>query len=198
MTQRGESRSRGGTRRDLGHDAVTLYSIGHGNRTGATFLRLLEASGIECVIDVRAYPASRHFPQFSRAALEAALTAAGLAYVWEGSALGGRRKPHADSPHTALAPDVRGFADHMASAAFLEAVARLMDRAARQPTAIMCAEMQPSQCHRSLLSDALVVRGAAVVHLIDGRPCASHVLSSAARVQGLSVVYDCGHQLSLL
>jgi len=178
--------------------ALVLWTIGHGNRSGEEFLQLLETAGIECVIDVRAYPASRRHPHFSRAALAASLARADIGYVWEGAALGGKREPHADSPHTALKDDVRGFADHMASSAFQEAIARVMALAGKQRAAIMCAEKLPSQCHRSLISDALAVRSVTVLHLVEARSPAGHVVSKLAHAIGATLVYNGGSQLPLL
>lgn len=177
---------------------IIIHAIGHGSRSEAEFVRLLEAAGIECVVDVRAYPVSRRYPQFSRATLARTLAHARIAYLWEGAALGGRRQPCAGSPHTALKPDVRGFADHMVSDAFQQAIDRLMTLAAKQRSAIMCAEKLPSQCHRSFIADALTVRCATVMHLIDAQPPACHTVSELARVDGESLVYDRTSQLPLL
>jgi uncharacterized protein (DUF488 family) len=178
---------------------LTLWPIGHGNRSSEEFLRLLEVARIECVIDVRAYPASRRHPHFSRPVLEAALTAAGIGYVWEGAALGGMRRSRAGSPHTALKEAVRGFADHMSSVGFQHAIERVVALAAEKRAAIMCAEKLPSQCHRSLIADALALRSVSVLHLVDGSSPASHCVSALARVHAGTLVYDgAGPQLPLL
>jgi uncharacterized protein (DUF488 family) len=101
---------------------------------------------------VRAYPASRRHPQFSREALSRSLQEAGIEYVWEGKALGGMR---------------RSYADHMSSADFQSAAEAL---AKRQNACIMCAESDPADCHRAHISDWLVSNGQRVVHLLgDGK-----------------------------
>ena len=99
---------------------------------------------------MRAYPASRRHPQFSRDPLSSALTAAGIEYRWEGKALGGLGK---------------SYADHMQTDAFQSAAAALVKMPG--PICIMCAESNPAECHRSLISDWLVAQGHRVVHLLD-------------------------------
>ena len=92
---------------------TTIFSIGHGNRSASDFVAQLRAAGVVCLVDVRAYPASRRHPQFSRMVLEPALRSAGIRYLWEGQALGGMRSPQPQSRHLALSdPAMRGFADH--------------------------------------------------------------------------------------
>ena len=177
---------------------TTVYTVGHGNRTTREFLDVLVVHQIRCVVDVRAYPVSRRHPHFSGAALQAHLCDAGIGYVWEGAALGGMRKPSPASPHIALKTGVRGFADHMASVTFQGAVARVLALADERPIAIMCAEKLPSQCHRSLISDALTVQSITVRHLIDSQPPQGHVISRLARVRGSTLIYDGHSQFSLL
>src|SRR5438270_784802 len=123
---------------------TTVYTIGHGNRTADDFIALVEAAGIECLVDVRAYPRSRRNPQFTRMALDPVLKAHGIQYVWEGAALGGMRRPHGDSPHATLDDAAhRGYADHMATAEFKAGLARLATVADSRATVFMCAETHP-------------------------------------------------------
>lgn len=130
--------------------AITVFSIGHSNQSAAAFAALLQRHGIRLLADIRSSPASRFAPQFNRAALEGSLAAAGIAYRWLGASLGG--KPRAAPPDFA-----RGIAD-------------LAALAARQPTAMMCAERDPQHCHRThLVTPALLQRGLAVAHILgDG------------------------------
>lgn len=177
---------------------TTIYSIGHGNGSIEELIALLAGAGIECLVDVRAYPASRRHPQFARAALERSLAGAGIRYLWEGQALGGRRKPAADSPHIALKePGFRAYADHMATQAFREAVARLIGLGRATRAAVMCAEQQPANCHRSFIADSLAARGETVVHILPGGGVQPHALSGLARRDGDRLVYDAGQQLGL-
>ncbi len=168
-----------------------IWTIGHGNRTIEEFVALLKQAGIECLVDVRAYPASRRHPQFARAALEPALSVADIRYVWEGKALGGRRKLAKDSPHAALkSPGFRAYADHMATEEFRRGVERLVELGRAVRAAVMCAERQPSECHRSFISDYLVTGGEQVAHLVDAGVVEDHHLNPVARRREGRLVYD--------
>jgi len=172
---------------------VTLYTIGHSTRTIESFLEVLAESGIEALADIRALPRSRRHPQFNRDALENALALRGVRYWWRGKGLGGFRKPRPDTRHAALRiPAFRGFADYMESEAFTCSLDEVLWAAERERLAIMCAERDPDQCHRSLITDAALLRGAQVIHLIDrGESRVAH-LSAIARAEGVTLVYDAG------
>ena len=178
---------------------TTLYTIGHGNRAVEDFTALLGSARIECLIDVRAYPRSRRNPQFARIALDPFLKAHAIHYAWEGEALGGMRRPRADSPHVALADAAhRGYADHMATAEFNGALERLVAAGRARATAFMCAETNPEHCHRSFIADALLARGVEVLHLMGVQDVRAHALREGARVvPGGQVVYDSCVQLGL-
>jgi uncharacterized protein (DUF488 family) len=172
-----------------------IFTIGHGNRSIDEFMGLLKDAAIECLVDVRAYPASRRHPQFARASLEGSLAGAGIRYVWEGTVLGGRPKPEPDSPHVALKnPGFRAYAGHMASEEFRQALDRLATNGRGRRTAIMCAERLPWRCHRYLLADSLVARGVRVLHLVSPGQRKEHALNQLARVDGERLVYDTGEQ----
>jgi uncharacterized protein (DUF488 family) len=178
--------------------APTLYTIGHGSRELPAFLGVFAAHRIECLVDVRAYPSSKRHPHFARAALEPALAKAGIRYVWEGAALGGMRRPRRDSPHVGVRDAAfRGFADHMASAAFKQAVDTLVARGQAARTVFMCAETQPAHCHRSFIADALLARGITVMHLVAADDVRPHVLHGAARLAADELVYDRAVQMPL-
>jgi uncharacterized protein (DUF488 family) len=175
-----------------------IWTIGHGNRPIDEFVALLKTAGIECLLDVRAYPASRRHPQFAREALEKSLADAGVRYLWEGKALGGRRRPASGSPHVALRNDgFRAYADHMMTAEFRFALDRLVELACSTRAAIMCAERLPWQCHRNLVSDNLVARGVPVTHVIAPGVNRAHALSKLARKGREGLIYDAGEQLGL-
>lgn len=170
---------------------TTIYTIGHGNRTTDEFVALLIQAGIECLVDVRAQPASRRHPQFERATLEQSLPAAAIRYVWEGKALGGRRKLAIDSPHAALkSPAFRAYADHMGTEEFREGVARLLGLGRSMRAAIMCAERLPWECHRFLISDFLVAGGETVTHLINAGATQDHRLNPVVRLRDGQLIYD--------
>jgi len=175
-----------------------IYTIGHGNRSIGEFVGLLEGPRIECVVDIRAYPASRRHPRFAREALDRSLADAGIRYVWEGNALGGRRKPGIHSPNVALKnPGFRAYADHMATETFQDGLKRLLEQGWSARTAILCAERLPWQCHRNLVADSLVARGTRVLHLLGPKKSIEHAFSRFARSDGKQLVYDAGEQLTL-
>jgi uncharacterized protein (DUF488 family) len=176
----------------------TIYTIGHGNRSQREFADLLQQWQITLLVDVRAYPGSRRHPQFGRAELEQSLPADGVGYIWEGKALGGRRRPRPDSPHRALRNDsFRAYADHMESDEFRAGIDRLLERASEQRLTIMCAERLPWQCHRFMIADYLVAQGVAVLHVIDASAPREHRLRQEARFTEGRLVYDAQTQSSL-
>jgi len=138
---------------------------------------------------VRSLPASRRHPHFSAAPLAAALAARGIAYTHL-PALGGLRRARPDSANTALGDGaLRGYADHMQTPAFEDGLKALLDLAARGRVACLCAEADPSRCHRALLADALVARGVEVLHLLSEASATPHRLHPRARVHEGRVSY---------
>ncbi|HEX2122135.1 MAG TPA: DUF488 domain-containing protein [Thermoanaerobaculia bacterium] len=164
-----------------------IYTIGHSTRTLEEFVALLREHGVTRLADVRRYPGSRRHPHFSRESLERSLPEHGVEYV-HFEDLGGRRSPAKQSPNAAWENDqFRGYADYMGTAPFHAAVDRLL--AATRATAVMCAEAVPWRCHRNLLSDELVRRGIAVVHIVGPGSARPHELSKMARIEGDRVTY---------
>lgn len=138
---------------------------------------------------MRTIPRSRHNPQFNREALAADLPAAGIGYVHVPE-LGGLRKPRADSPNGGWRnASFRGYADYMQTNAFAAAVGRVLELAADERCALMCAEAVPWRCHRSLIADALLVRGCRVEDIVGSGKRTPHALTPFARVDGLSITY---------
>lgn len=159
-----------------------LYTIGHSTRSAEEFRAMLQAAHIELLIDVRKYPGSRRYPHFSSEALAASLGEVGIAYHHL-PALGGRRKPSVDSPNTYWHnASFRAYADYMATREFALALGELLSAARERPTAVMCAEAVPWRCHRWLISDAALVAGFDVVHLVSPGKSQPHELNPAARV----------------
>lgn len=166
---------------------TTIYTIGHSTRSGDEFLSLLQAHEIRTLADVRRFPGSRRNPQFSREALLAATPEIGTAYTHL-PALGGRRQTRPDSPNTALRNDsFRGYADHMATAEFMDGISTLLVLEA--PVAIMCAEAVPWRCHRNMISDELRRRGIGVVHILSSTSVKQHQISPLARDMGDHLQY---------
>jgi uncharacterized protein (DUF488 family) len=143
----------------------TIYSIGHSNHEIAAFLGLLRGAGISAVADVRSSAFSRRHPQFNQPDLKDALKAAAIDYVYLGDQLGARPK------------DLRcyraGRAEYgliAATDAFREGLRRVEDGAGRYRIALMCAEREPLDCHRTILvARHLQRRGARIFHILaDG------------------------------
>ena len=161
---------------------ASIWTIGHSNRPLDEFLNLLAQHEIECVADVRRFPGSRRQPEYAQEALSRTLIESGLRYEWM-PALGGRRRPRADSPNTTWRnPSFRGYADYMATADFADAFELLLQISSRARIALMCAEVLWWRCHRALISDRLRVEGVRVLHIMSPTKIAPHRLTSVARV----------------
>jgi uncharacterized protein (DUF488 family) len=168
-----------------------IYSVGHGNRSSAAFLELLSGAGVQRLVDVRAVPRSRRHPHFGYGPLGASLETEGIAYDWQGKVLGGLRRNDDDSRHPGLnEPAFRAYASHMESATFRACAQALAHAALGGRTCMMCAERDPSQCHRSLIADWLVANGHEVVHLVEPGEVRTHVLRESARVVEGSIRYE--------
>jgi uncharacterized protein (DUF488 family) len=176
--------------------SVSIFTIGHSTRDLAEFSRVLQAHEIRLLDDIRAFPASRRFPHFNRENLAAWLPEIGCDYVWDKD-LGGRRKKlmgREESPHVALRSEAfRNYADYMLTPPFEKAIEGLAERAARQKTAIMCAEAVYFRCHRMLVSDYLVSKGHQVLHILDEHPPREHTRTKEARIVDGRLLYrgDC-------
>ena len=166
-----------------------ILTIGHSNRSIEDFLALLKAHGVQRLVDVRTVPRSRHNPQFNRDALPQTLRRARIAYTYLAK-LGGLRRAKPDSVNTGWNnSSFRGFADYMQTPEFAAGLARLEKLAQTKRCAIMCAEAVPWRCHRSLLADALTVRGHAVEHIMTPTRRNLHKLTPFARVRGKRITY---------
>lgn len=175
-----------------------IYSIGHSNLSSEQLLHTLEQAEVKMLVDVRARPRTRHNPQFDQLNLRAAAERQGMVYQWQGQALGGMRSVQENSPHIALRETgLRSYADYMHSDNFACALQALQAMAAQHVLAIMCAERQPLQCHRSLIADALTLQGYEVVHLFGDGGVQVHELRPELRCESATLVYDRNHSLSL-
>lgn len=169
--------------------AVRVFTIGHSTRPIEALIDLLRAHDMRQLIDVRTVPRSRRHPQFERDALAASLAGAGIAYAHM-PGLGGLRTPRPGSINTAWRHDgFRGYADHMQTPEFRTSLDALIEHAARAPTTVMCAEASPANCHRSLLSDALLAAGADVRHILAVDRAEPHAMTAFARIDAGRVTY---------
>jgi uncharacterized protein (DUF488 family) len=166
-----------------------VLTIGHSTRPIETFIELLRRHGVKRLVDVRTVPRSRHNPQFDRGSLPKSLRAAGIDYTHMAE-LGGLRHARRDSINTGWRnASFRGFADYMQTPEFETALGKLIEMAAQEQAAIMCAEAVPWRCHRSLISDALAARGIRVQHIISANRTQLHSVTSFAKVSGTQVAY---------
>jgi uncharacterized protein (DUF488 family) len=170
-------------------DVPTIYAIGHSTRPAEKFIRVLRASSITLLADIRTLPRSRHNPQFEGKALERSLEEAGIGYVHL-KGLGGLRHPRKDSVNLGWRNDsFRGYADHMETEEFQSALSALVELSKEQTIAIMCAEGNPFRCHRTLVADALTLRGVRVVHISSEQSVRLHKLTPFAKPAGGRVTY---------
>lgn len=168
---------------------TTLWTVGHSTRSAHDFLALLQAHRIHQLVDVRTIPRSRHNPQFAQDRLAPSLEEAGIQYLHM-PALGGLRHARRDSINTAWRnTSFRGYADYMQTPEFADAIEDLIRLGRRRRTAIMCAEAVPWRCHRSLIADALLVRGFNVEEIASATTTRPHKLTPWAKVNGQKITY---------
>jgi uncharacterized protein (DUF488 family) len=151
----------------MGEDAPgALWSVGHSNASIERLIELLRLHGIVALADVRTAPYSRHWPQFNREALAASLKRASIEYTFLGAELGGK-------PDDPALRGPQGLPDYDAIAAtplYEAGLRRLMELGAARPTAFLCSEGDPMQCHREkLIGRSLRAAGWHVRHILpDG------------------------------
>ena len=169
--------------------SLRIYTIGHSTRPIQQFLGMLAGHGVHALADVRKVPRSGHNPQYASDALAGALRGQGMQYRHM-PGLGGLRRPLPDSINLGWRnTSFRGYADYMQTAEFRDSLQQLLDWAGEQPTAIMCAEAVPWRCHRSLIADALLVRGVEVEEIASAEKSVPLKLHEFARTDGESITY---------
>jgi uncharacterized protein (DUF488 family) len=143
---------------------VRVFTIGHGTRPAPELVECLRAAGVETLVDVRRFPASRRNPQFGQDALAATLDAAGIAYR-HAVELGGRRsgEPGEERFACIATPAFRSYAARMHNAEWQRALAAAL---AEPVPCFLCAETLWWRCHRKLIAELLAARGHEVVHLM--------------------------------
>jgi len=166
-----------------------VLTIGHSTRPLEEFIALLQAHGATCVVDVRTVPRSRHNPQFNKDSLPHSLKPAGLGYVHT-PGLGGLRHAKRDSPNMGWRNvSFRGYADYMQTPGFAQSLEELIRLARQDRIVLMCAEAVPWRCHRSLIADALLVRGIRTEDIMSATRRQAHTLTPFAKVQGTAITY---------
>ena len=169
--------------------AVPLVTVGHSTRSLDELLDLLRRCGVQWVVDVRTMPRSRKNPQFNREQLPEPLRQAGIDYTHV-AGLGGLRRRRPDSVNTGWRnASFRDYADHMQTPEFEASLDAILDLARGARVALMCAEAVPWRCHRSLIADALVVRGVPVEHIISSARVQPHRVTPWAQVDGARITF---------
>ncbi|MCT2590745.1 DUF488 domain-containing protein [Streptomyces sp. N2-109] len=169
---------------------LRICTVGHSTRDFGDVVTALRNNGVDCLADVRSFPSSRKFPQWNQEAIIEALPP-DIEYHWIRK-LGGRRYTPKDVPTENGAWRVKAFrdyADHMASDAFAEGLAELLELARHGTPAIMCSEAVPWRCHRRLITDALLVAGADVHHIMSPTSTKRATLNKEARVEAGRLTY---------
>jgi len=144
---------------------MKVYTIGHSNHSWDLFLGLLRKHEIGAIADVRSAPVSRHVPHFNREVLEEALDKAGIRYVFLGRELGARpQDPDCYCDGVALYERIQ------MTASFQKGIDRILQGAGKMKIALMCAEKDPMDCHRTVMvAKVLHEKGLEVDHILaDG------------------------------
>ncbi len=168
---------------------IVVFTIGHSTRTIEDFISLLREYGIQQLIDIRTIPKSRHNPQFNQADLRKSLKNKRIGYRHM-KGLGGLRHAKKDSINMAWQnASFRGYADYMQTEQFEANLEKLIGYAQKKQIAIMCAEAVPWRCHRSLIGDALLIRGIEVENIMSHTKVEKHTLTPWAKRRGTKVWY---------
>lgn len=169
--------------------SIIVYTIGHSTRRIEEFVGILAAYKIEMVADVRTVPGSRHNPQYNGEELKKTLQQQNIKYLHL-KRLGGLRHTTKASINTAWKnASFRGYADYMQTEEFEKGITELIEIARKMPTVIMCAEVVPWRCHRSLIGDALTIRNIRVEDIINGEASQAHKMTPFAQVEGKTITY---------
>ncbi|HVW65501.1 MAG TPA: DUF488 domain-containing protein [Nitrosospira sp.] len=166
-----------------------VCTIGHSTHPLEEFLDLLRDNEVKHVLDVRTMPRSRQNPQFNKETLPRSLQTAGIGYSHL-PGLGGLRHARKDSFNDGWRnASFRGYADYMQTQEFAANVEAVAELAGRERCALMCAEAVPWRCHRSLIADALILRGIQVEDIIGKGARKLHSMTPWARIDGLKITY---------
>jgi uncharacterized protein (DUF488 family) len=148
----------------------SLFTIGHSTHETQQFVALLRRHGVTALGDVRSRPYSRFNPQFNRETLQLSLDAEGIAYVFLGEELGAR----SDDPACYEGGRVR-YELLARTGPFLRGLDRICEGMKRHRLALMCAEKDPLECHRTILvARHLAARGVGIEHILEDGRLESH------------------------
>lgn len=149
---------------------MNIYTIGHSTHSKTEFLNMLNSASIEWIADVRAFPGSKKYPQFSKDDFPKWLNEAEIGYT-HFPKLGGRRRISSEigtSLNDGWNNDsFHNYADYTLTTEFNEGVEELTKLAKNKRVAYLCSERHPSRCHRLLISNWLTYHDWEVIHLIN-------------------------------
>lgn len=149
---------------------MIVYTIGHSTNSLDQLIRTLRRHEISAVGDVRSQPYSRVNPQFNRETLKEALNEAGIAYVFLGRELGAR----SDDPDCYEHGKV-SYERLAKTSLFQQGLERAVKGASEYRLALMCAEKEPLDCHRTILvARHLTERGIEVLHILSDGSVEEH------------------------
>lgn len=169
---------------------LRVYTLGHSTMSLDLFLDLLRQYGIEEVVDVRTVPRSHHNPQFNKDTISPFLRVRRIKYLHLKELGGLRRHVKGDERNAGWQnASFRGFADYMQTSDFKVGMEKLLAVARRRTTVIVCAEAVPWRCHRSLIGDALLLRGIEVIDIFSAASARPHRLNPMAAVRGTEITY---------
>lgn len=166
------------------------FTFGFSDRPLEESVAMLRAHGVQRLLDIRTLPGSRHAPQYNRDNLEVALPENGIEYIHLPE-LGGLRKRDKASELNAgwRNPSFRGYADYMQTDAFRAALHSAIELMQEKISAFTCTEAVPWRCHRSLVADALTIRGFQLADIMSPKKAPGHRLTPFAHVDGLTITY---------
>jgi uncharacterized protein (DUF488 family) len=143
-----------------------IFTIGHSTHSLDAFVALLQAHGVSMLGDVRSAPFSRFNPQFNKTDFEAGLKRHGIGYVFLGRELGARSNDPSCYENGRVRYERLARTD-----AFRQGIERVMRALQEHRLALMCAEKEPLDCHRTLLvARVLEAQGMGITHILgDGR-----------------------------
>jgi uncharacterized protein (DUF488 family) len=158
-----------------------VLTVGHSTHPIEEFLALLKTNGVTAIADVRSTPYSRFNPQFNRETLERTLKTNNMAYVFLGRELGARSDDA--SCYESGRVQFRRLAE---TALFRSGLQRVIKGAESHQIALMCAEKDPLECHRTLLvSRELAAQSVSISHILADGSLEAH---ADAMTRLLSVV----------
>ncbi len=168
---------------------AVIYTIGHSTRPIDEFIGMLKDFHVRKLIDVRTIPKSGFNPQYNQEALEKSLTDEKIDYEHM-AGLGGLRHAKKDSMNLGWRnASFRGYADYMQTKEFENSLQELIKEAHKKTVVIMCAEAVPWRCHRSLISDALLLHGLDVRDIMGAQKESVHKMNPMAKTNIGKVYY---------